>query len=363
MASTWTAAIEDETASVLAFCTTIKNGTLTLPLNDYGSFNATFDITGGDFAAIIAQLNQGGTFIRIAENGTTRFWGGLTDLQVDVSDDSAVTASFGDVSSQFAHVASLNYEVETTVNHGTASSPLYIAKPRAYKGTQSAILSSIRTHYGNSFLTGDYYGPLVTSSQSGSSSKTRTVTAGTSSMLEVLKSISDLAYGIEWYVTPDKTITFADTLGTDKSSSVVFQFRNAGRSNVVSITSQYLPPRNVIWVNGDDNILRRRAWDTSSLTKFGEYSQIINKTNRASESDQDLADGRLRPNWRQTIEVNVEPSWSQRPWSTYYLGDRIALDLKQGAWSYVGNHRLNQIEFVFDDNMVETDLKTTFEVV
>jgi hypothetical protein len=358
MSSTWTASIEDKDTRVLAFGSTIKNAQLTLPLNDVSTLSTSFDVTGQDTAAILAQLPSGGVFIRLAENGTTRFWGQLTDLQVEASDDSTVTASFSDVMGALGNVQSVYYRVVYSTQTGVST---FQGKPRAFSGSQSAIVDALLAHRAGPGGI-DHYGPLVQPTRSGSSTRTRKVTAGTSTLLEVLKSMSDLAYGVEWYVSPDKTVTIADTLGTDKTSSIMLQFGTAGRGNVMSASSQYLPPRNVIWVNGDDNILRRSAYDETSVDTFGEYSTVLPKTRRASESDEDLANSRLRPAWRQFISVVLEPQFAPRPWTRFYLGDRLHLDLKQGVWSYTGNQRVNQIVFDFDESLVESSITTQFEV-
>jgi len=356
--STWTATIEDVTKGVLAYCTTLGASTLTLPLNAPSEFATSFHTSGLDASAIFSQLSTGAVFIRLREDGVTRFWGQMSDLQVQVDDDSSVTATFQDVTGPLVGV-----QTRRPVSFGSVVGGL----PVAYNTNQTAIVDGLFAIRTGSVSGSHHYGPLVQPVRSGTVSATRKLTPDTSTVLEVLQGMSELANGTEWYASPvgadDNTVYVAAQMGSDKTSSVKFQNRANSLTNVQSFTSQYLPPRNIVWVRDDQNRIRRVGYNAASVDAFGEYSTIAQKVNRWSETDADVADARLRTSWRQILDVRLEPTMCPRPWTAFYLGDIVKLDLGRDGWSYSGSQRVNTITFTFDEQMIEQSIGTEFEVI
>jgi hypothetical protein len=63
------------------------------------------------------------------------------------------------------------------------------------------------------------------------------------------------------------------------------------------------------------------------------------------------------------MEVTVEPAVGPQPWVDYYLGDKVSLNVTRASFAYSGKQRINQIDVSFNDELVETDVKLTFEVI
>jgi hypothetical protein len=355
---TWTATIEDFSKNVLAYSTTMGSATLTLPLNAPSEFATSFYTGGPDAAAIFAQLASGAVFIRLRENGTTRFYGQMSDLQVQVEDDASVTATFQDITGPLAFV-----QTRQPVAFGSG----FDAMPAYYNLSQTSIVNNLFDIRSGGISGSQHYGPLVKPVRSGTVSAVRQLTPDTATVLEVLQGMSELANGTEWYASPvggsDETVYIASQMGSNKTASVKFQNQAQSLANVQSITSQYLPPRNIVWVRDDQNRVHRVGYNAASIDAYGEYSTVIQKVNRWSQTDQDIADAQLRTNWRQILDVRLEPTVCPRPWTDFYLGDTVKLDLGRDNWSYSGSQRVNTITFSFDEQLVEQSIGTECEVI
>jgi hypothetical protein len=345
--STWSATIEDKDVNILSFCDSLAGGTLTLPLNAPGEFEGTFDLGGNDTAALLSQLGTGGVFIRVFEDGTTRFWGQLSDLQADIGEDGTLTARFTDLAGVYANV--VTYQTGRTTGGNTFYKPYETQGAKSHNTIIDAVLN-----LGN---------PLVRLTRSGSVTATRTITFDQITALEALTQLSDFANGIDWYVTPDSTLTIATTLGTDKTDSVIFQYGSVGLSNVNAATVQYQPPRNRIYTVNDKGLINKRP-DATGVSSYGSYASIIaNAPKGAQQTVEDQADQRLRSAWRQVLELDVALTVAPRPWTNFYLGDTVTIDVAKGAYVCSTPERVNQIQFTFDDNMIETAQQLSFEVV
>lgn len=345
--SSWGATIEDKTKNVLSFCDSIAGGTLSLPLNAPSEFEAAFDLDGQDATALTTQLASGAVFLRLMEDGTTRFWGQLSDLQADIGENGTLTARFTDLAGVYGNV----------ITYQTGNSVKGVQYEKAYStsGAQShnTIVDAL-LNLGN---------PIVRLTRSGSVTATRSIVFDGTSVLEALTQLSDFATGIDWYVTPDSTLTIGSSLGSNKSGSVMFQYGGAGFANTLAATVQYQPPRNRLFTINDKGLVNKRP-DGSGISSFGSYSAVLQGVpKRAQQSNEDQADQRIRTAWRHILELDVEPTTAPQPWTDYYLGDTVAVNVIRGAYSYSGNQRVNQIQITLDDSMIEVDHKLSFEVI
>lgn len=344
---TWTAVIEDKDRKVLSFCDSLAGGTLTLPLNAPSEFECALDLGGNDATQLLAQLATGAVFLRLAEDGTTRFWGQLSDLQADIGEDGTLTARFTDLAGVYGNV--ITYQAGRTVKGVVYYAPYDTLGAKSHNTIVDALLN-----LGN---------PIVRLSRSGSVTATRNITFDGISVLEALTQLSDFASGIDWYVTPDSTLTIASSLGSDKTASVNFQYGASGLANVLSATVQYQPPRNRLFTVNDKGLINKRP-DGSGISSFGSYAAVLqNVPKRAQQSVEDQADQRVRTAWRHILELDVEPTTAPQPWADYYLGDTVSVSVTRGAYSYTGNQRVNQIQITLDENMIEVGHKLSFEVI
>lgn len=376
--STWTATIEDKTKSVLAFSTTITGAKLTLPLNDTATLDADFAIDGVDTAAILSQLASGPVFIRFAEDGTTRFFGQLATLQTSISDDATLSTSWTDLAGPYDNLLQFDGRYKTSgLSSKTTNIMLNYMRPS--EGVAKTIYVTVPANGQTpnqivDILLGGTSGSLpwpaldrdvaLQLTRSGSvTSPGRTLDMTNKSVLECLKALGNLANGIDWYVEPDQTFKMASSLGTDKSMSVVFDLSDTNLRNVSSVTVSYLPPRNRIYMTGDDGLTRRIGYDSASVTKYGAFEYMADAVDNATRTESDVGDQKLRPNWRQVIELTVEPTIAPNPWVNYYLGDTVQVNIVRSSYSYSGKQRVNQIAIEFNDELAEVAHNLTFEVI
>jgi len=354
----WAATIETKDKAVLSYATTINSAKLSFPLNDAGSLECDFLVDGEDTSAILTQLASGGVFIRMMRDGTTRFFGQLADMQLDIADDATVTTRWTDLAGTYDYMQQLDgswpYRGQT----------VYLANPAVSSTPNDIVDILLGNTSGSSSWTAPDRKPLIKLTRSGSvTSPTRSLDMTNKTVLDCLVELGSLANSFDWYVTPDSTFTMASSLGSDKSGSVVLDLSDTNLQNTQSVTVKYLPPRNRVYLTGTDGNIRRVSSDATSITNYGAYDYLADGPKAGSSTEADITDSRLRASWRQIMEVTVEPAVGPQPWVDYYLGDRVALNVTRASFEYSGKQRINQIDVSFNDELVETGVKLTFEVI
>lgn len=340
----WGATFEDNDKKVLAFASTLQSVTLTRSLNAPAEVEGTLALEGADTKALFDQIATEAVYLRLAANGTTRFFGVLTDLQASLADDATVSVRFGDLAVQYATVYPFNQ------NGSVYLAPTYVASHNSI--VDSALGAS---------------GVRLPLTRSGSVTSTRTFAADGMASLDILSQLAELQNGIEWYVDPtgttaDQTFLMAGELGSDKSATVRFQY-GAGRATVPSATVQYLPPRNRVWTSKENSIYSRTLTDSTSITNFGAYHTIVQELETGAATESDVADQRLRTSWRRIVELSLEPSVCPRPWTDFNLGDKVGIDLTTTGLSLSTAQRINQITISLDDQLVESEITIGSEVI
>lgn len=350
----WGATIENASKNILAFASSLQSATFTRSLNQPAEVEASFGLEGADAKALLDQLASGSAYLRLAENGTTRFFGPLADLQVDLSDDTAVQARFTDLAGPYGEQYLFN----------TAS-----AGKRQQKSWQQVATNTI---VDNLLSNSDTLLALTrsTTSPAGSVTTARTLDSQGQSRLEVLQTLAAIQGGIDWYVDPagptaDATFVMNAPLGTDKSEDVRFQYGDTGRATVQLATVQYQPPRNRVWLqDGDKAVSKTITGAATSISNFGEYAAIIQKAEAgAAGTEDDYASGLGRTAWRRVVDCTVEPAFCPRPFSDFQLGDTVGLDLSRFNLSLSTKQRVNTIQFTLDENLLETSIQLGFEVI
>lgn len=350
--SSWGATVEDSLKNVLAFGSTIQSVTFTRALNQPAELEASFGLEGADTKALLDQLASGAVYLRLAENGTTRFFGPLADLQIDLSDDTGVSARFTDLAGPYGWQYLFN----------AASAGKYQQKNWGNTATNTIVDDLLANS--------DTLLPLTRSTTSPAASVTtnRTLEGQGQSRLEVLQTLADIAGGIDWYVDPagptaDATFVMNQPLGSDKTASVRFQYGDTGRSNIQTATVQYQPPRNRIW-QADGDKATRKVNETTSISSFGEYAAIVQKLEAgAAGTEDDYASGLARTSWRRVVDCTLEPAYCPRPFTDFNLGDTVGLDLSRFNLSLSTSQRVNSIQFTLDDGLIETGIQLGFEVI
>lgn len=346
--STWGITFENSLKQVLAYGSTASGASLTRTLNAPAELSVDLAITGQDTKALFDQLAVGSVYARLAEGSTTRFFGVLTDVQATVADSSTVTASFMDLSQQYA----------TCFYYYAITSTKYCLRGYDGSGSQTTTVTNLMTDFTGAQSVAL---PLTVS---GTATGSRQIEPGQEvSRLEILDGLAQLQNGLDWYVEPDQTIKIANALGTDKSKSIAFQQNTTGLANVLSSTVQWLPPRNRVLTSQEDGIVKvTKAGTTASLNAYGPYEVIVPRLQAGTATESDVADQVVRSSWRQTVNLELEPTVAPRPWTDFDLGDTVKVNVVTDAFSVDSSQRVNQITFGFNDQFVESSVEIALEV-
>jgi hypothetical protein len=357
----WGFTLEDKDKNVLAFLTTFQAMTLTMPLNGPATCSGTISHNSADMTALYSQLNSGAVFLRAVRNGTTRFWGVLNDLQVSLDDSATASVGFVDIAGLYATVA--NYVIgggkikmffkqnplwtSTITDLLNAGSPLVRLTRSGSPTGRVPVNETVANATGHAKLKGKVWKPQSTT------------------VLESLQELGGFASGIEWYVTPDATLTVYNTLGSNKASSVFFQYGQDTLANADSATVSYQPPANSLFWTDPKGVLHRSAsgYSSSSVAAYGEYSSTYNSMARRDQSDDDRSAARLRTSWRKVIEITPDPVIAPQPWTDYFLGDTVSVRVKRDSLDLVTSQRINKITVGTDDQNRETVHQLEFEVI
>lgn len=357
----WGFTLEDKDRTVLAYLSTLQSVTLAMPLNGPATLSGTISHNSADMTAVYAQLASGAVFLRAARNGVTRFWGVMNNLQVSLDDSGTASVGFVDLAGLYATVA--NYVI------GSGRIKMFYKQNPLWTATIDGLLNAGQ--------------PLVSLTRSGSPTGrvpvNETVANATghgklkgkvwkpqsTTVLESLQELGGFASGIEWYVTPDATLTVNNTLGSDKSSTVFFQYGQDTLANADSATVSFQPPANSLFYTDSKGTLHRSSsgYSSSSVATYGEYSSTYNSMARRDQSDDDRSAARLRTNWRKVIEITPDPLVAPQPWTDYFLGDTVSVRVKRDSLDLVTSQRVNKITVGTDDQNRETVHQLEFEVI
>ena len=344
--------LENKLKDVKAFVSSASNATFTRTLNAPAELQCDFNITGQDTQTLFAQLDTGAVYARLAENvgytSLTRFFGVLTDLQVQASDDSTVSASFMDLSQQYA--ASYYY-------YGITSTK-YCLRGYDGSGTQTTTVTNLMTDFTGAESV------LLPLTVSGTATGSRQIEPGQEvSRLEILDGLASVEGGIDWYVDADQTLYIANTIGQDLTETISFEYGETTNADVLSADVQLLPPRNRVLTSQEDGIVKlTRAGDATSLANFGPYEVIAQRLQRGISTETDVADQLIRNSWRRTVNLQLEPSVCKRPWWDYQLGDTVKVKVVTPAFTINSDQRINQFTYSFDEQFVESGLELSMEV-
>lgn len=360
----WGFTLEDASGNVLSYLTGFADVSLSMPLNAPATLSGAVSHELADMTAIYAQVATGAAFLRAARDGTTRFYGVLSDMQTNLEDGASTSLTFHDLAGVLAHVPNYTIgggRIKTYYKRTPAWTTVVdelLAKPSSLSPIPQLTRSGSRTGHVPS-------NDVLESGSGKKKIKTNIWKPQATSVLETLQELSGFADGIEWYVENSTSFKMAQTLGSDKSTSVQFQYGDNTLSNVQSATVQYQPPlNNFFWTDSKGTLHRSPSgYLTSSISSFGDYTTTFNSMARRNQSDDDRASSRARSSWRRVLEITAEPLTAPSPWTAYFLGDTVGVRVKRDGLSINSNLRINAIDVSFDESGVETAHKLAFEVL
>jgi hypothetical protein len=117
-----------------------------------------------------------------------------------------------------------------------------------------------------------------------------------------------------------------------------------------------------VWTDKTNRIAALTKSDSSSITAFGEYSVIVQKLEKGTSTESDVADQVARTSWRRVAELVLEPEVCPRPWTDFNLGDTVGIDITANALSLSTSQRISQIAIELDDQLVEQTIAVSAEV-
>jgi hypothetical protein len=349
--SNWSMTLENNLKNVMAFVSSASNATFTRTLNAPAELTCDLDLTQPDTKALFTRLDSGAVYARLSENvgstSLTRFFGVLTDVQAQLSDDSTVTASFMDLSQQYA----------TSFYYYAITSSKYCLRGYDGSGTQTTTVTNLMTDFTGAESV------LLPLTVSGTASGSRQIEPGQEvSRLEILDGLASVEGGIDWYVDADDTLVIANTIGQDLTKKIRFQYGQTTNADVLSADVQHLPPRNRVLTSQEDGVVKVTRSDATSIANFGHYEVVTQRLQRGVSTETDVADQLLRTAWRKTVNLQLEPSLCKRPWWDYNLGDTVKVKVVTPAFTIDSDQRINQFTYSFDEQFVETGLELSMEV-
>jgi hypothetical protein len=137
--------------------------------------------------------------------------------------------------------------------------------------------------------------------------------------------------------------------GSDKSSTVKFQYGPGTLANVHSVTRQTEPPINYARVLGANGLIAVKT-DAASIAKYGQWTvqeSVSDVVEQATINDR--AQALLRPDPVKVVAFSPDPTLAPAPWDDYWLGDTVGFFGRRGAFVEDLTARINKITVVVDD--------------
>lgn len=324
----------------MSYLQSASNARATYMLNGISNLSVTFDAASADAEAIYTTLETTLPVARLARDGNTVFVGPLESVDLSVSDNGEISATFTDWAGLFGHWR-----------------PYGKYKNTASNTIITAFLSLTRWPQSVQQLT-----------KSGSVTATASVSsAEQSSVLEQIVQAGSVA-PFDWYVDhANGTFKIANEHGSDKTGSVRFgsgeiagnpSFLNAQGARV---TMQ--PPRNRIWTNTGKGKLVENQGSTAKTNSLAGYGEFFERIESGKPNAQSMANAYARYSPLQVIELSVDPVLAPAWLTDYYLGDTVDVTVATNAFQFNKGLRVNQIAVDLDEQLVEVSNSLTFENV
>ena len=356
--------IEDANGTIHAYLQSAQSMTLTLPLNGTSTLDMTMDAAAGDLQAITTLLETTVPVVRLVRDQVTVFTGPLASMDMTVGDSTSVAVGFTDWSGPMDRWSSFGSWTRTA-SGGT--------------GTPAAIIDALIG--GDPYVEAKYpmgVAQLTRITPSGltlTSTRTSSVNrAEQSTVLEQLQQASTAAHW-DWYVKTSE-FTVADTLGTDKSSTIRFGLGDtSGSGSVANVTAArmtFRPPVNKVWATSAKGkvkaspkgyTLAHVTTGTGTWASLHNYGEWWTQVDAGNANAQNVADNTRRDKPRQIVDVSADPKTAPKWGVDYYLGDTVSVTVNTPALVFDDQLRVNQIAIALDENLVETTNDLTFEVV
>jgi len=331
--------IEQADGTVVSYLQSASSANLTFRLSGVSTLDVTFDPASADGQALYSTIATQIPVARLARDGVTVFVGPLSSLDMTVDDSGSISASFTDwvgMWDKWPPKGTYKKQSGTTITNG---------------------LLALKTNYWPS----GFGGLTINGSVSALASVSR---AEQSSVYEMFTAAASAA-SFDWYVDhANLKLKIADTLGSDKSSTIFFGVGETPGSPTVanchSARVTYKPPRNAVWVTTG----KGKTYTSSDGTSITNYGQTWEKFDTVSNGNAAaMVARRLRENPRQIVEVEADPTVAPAWLTDYFLGDTVGVNIASRALTLNTTLRLHTITVGLDEQLVEVSNGLSAEVV
>lgn len=205
----------------------------------------------------------------------------------------------------------------------------------------------------------------LTTASSYAATKTRDRTYQYQNVGQAVMDLSALLDGFDFDETWDTATGIAlfnmyAQQGSDRSSTVQFNYGPQTLSNVSQVSRTVSPPWNRITVLGANGLSSVYNGDGASQAQYGLWPVLQSATDVLEQATlDDKARALYRPRPVKTMSFTPELGAGEgeacpKPWDDWWIGDTVKFYGRRGAFSESVNVRINAATIAIDDNGMET---------
>jgi hypothetical protein len=330
----WAFLLANQSGNAVAELATGAGRSLTFTRNAYPE--ATVTISHDDDAAskFFDTLSNGIPTLRAYRDGVLRFHGELAPFTEALEETATISLVFR---GPFARL----------IGYGQ-SRGRFTAASRIFTATDAGQIAKT--------LIDEATGSGVATTGTIGASKTRDRTYQYANVGEAIVNLTRVLDGFDFEVTPIEytsgnigQFNVYASQGSDRSSTVLFQYGPETVANVREVTRQTEPPINYARVIGTNGRFAVKS-DAASIAKYGYWTVQESLSDVAEQATlDDKAQALLRPDPIKVVAFTPDPTLAPLPWDDYWLGDTVSFFGRRGAFVEDVTARINKITVVIDD--------------
>jgi hypothetical protein len=348
--ATWNFLLTDNAGVNLAELSTGAGRTLTFARNATPEAHVTISHDDVAAAMLFTALRNGIPKLRAYRNGTLRFHGDLAPFDEQLEEGAQLNLVFRGPFSRLIGYGQSRGRFTAASFTRTATDAGQIAK---------ALIDTYGTGAG------------VATTGTITASKTRDRAYQYANVGEAIVNLTRVLDGFDFEVLPTEysagnigqLVVYA-AQGSDRTSTVRFQYGPGTLANCRSVNRQTEPPINTARVIGANGLVGLKT-DAGSIATYGEM-WVQESASDVSEQTtlDDKAQALLRPDPIKVVSFTPEPDLAPSPWDDYWLGDTVSFFGRRGAFYEDATMRVDKITVVIDDDgneAVEVERPGTLE--
>lgn len=330
----WSFLLADQFGNGLAELSTGAGRSLTFMRNAAPSVSISLSHDDDAAVALFAALRTGIPTLRAYRDGVLRFHGHLAPFAEELEEETHLNLMFLGPFARLTGYGQSRGRFTSTLRRFTATDAGQIAKTLIDETPAAGISTA---------------GSIAVTSS-------RDRTYGYANVGAAIINLTRVLDGFDFEITPMEysagnigQLNIYASQGSDRASTVRFQYGPGTLANVRAVTRQTEPPINTARVLGANGIVALKT-DASSIAAYGEWwvQESASDTSQQSVLDS-KAQALLRPNWIKVTTFSPDPTLAPAPWDDYWLGDTVSFYGRRGAFVEDVTARINKISLVVDD--------------